>query len=585
MSAQPKLRCAIYTRKSTEEGLDQEFNSLDAQYEACAAYIASQIGLGWKLVPERYDDGGLSGGSMERPALQRLLRDIREGKVDVVVVYKIDRLTRSLMDFSRIVETFDKQNVSFVSITQQFNTTTSMGRLTLNVLLSFAQFEREVTAERIRDKVAASKKKGMWMGGTVPSGYVVKAKKLYIDEAAASDVRSIFSRYLAVGSVPALVDELNAELEPSPGGNDTPKFSKGKLYYMLANPIYVGKVRHGAEIYSGEHRPIIDDATFNAVQEKLAEQAPRRKGLPVQKDIHLLTRILYDDLGDKMSPIHATKAGKRYRYYISSRLKHGQRSDSNGWRIAAPEIEAITLYQLRGMLSDQVSLAEWIGDYASPQQVAHGLARADCTLMMLERSNSPSVLRTLLKTMFHRIKLGQDRLRLIVDKRSVATWLTVGDPDLDDQTSQTITLPALKRRTRGSRKSIATQLHKVDPADHHLIDLPMVIKRRGIESRIVIEGMSIIRKPDRALVDMIAKAHAYLQAFTDGQGLNRKQVAARFNVHPEDVSRLLPLAFLSPKIVDAILQGRQPVDLSVRHLARAINLPISWVDQAELLSF
>ncbi|HEV7416285.1 MAG TPA: recombinase family protein, partial [Tianweitania sediminis] len=230
MSTQPKLRCAIYTRKSTEEGLEQEFNSLDAQFEACAAYIASQIGLGWKLVPERYDDGGLSGGSMERPALQRLLRDIRDGKVDVVVVYKIDRLTRSLVDFSRIVETFDKQNVSFVSITQQFNTTTSMGRLTLNVLLSFAQFEREVTAERIRDKIAASKKKGMWMGGTVPTGYLVKGKKLRIDETAASEVRSIFRRYLEIGSVPALVDVLNAETEDLPESSGKRKVSKGKLY-------------------------------------------------------------------------------------------------------------------------------------------------------------------------------------------------------------------------------------------------------------------------------------------------------------------------------------------------------------------
>ena len=414
----------------------------------------------------------------------------------------------------------------------------------------------------------------MWMGGTVPTGYLVKAKKLLVDEAAASEVRSIFSRYLAVGSVPALVDELNADRAALPQGSEMPRFSKGKLYYMLANPIYIGKVRHGAEIHVSEHRPIIDEATFKAVQAKLAEQAPRRKGVSVQKDIHLLTGILYHDLGAKMSPIHATKAGKRYRYYISSRLKHGQRSDSNGWRIAAPEIEAIALHQLRGLLSDQVTLADWITDYALPQQVSDGLGRADRTLMMLERSSSPSVLRTHLKTMFHRIELGQDRLRLIVDKRSIATWLTGQDPDLDDQTSQTTACPTLKRQTRGAPKSIATPLHRVDPSDHQVIDLPMVIKRRGIESRIVMEGMSIIRKPDRALVDMIAKAHVYLQAFTDGCGLDPKQVAARFNVHPEDVSRLLPLAFLSPKIIDAMLQGRQPVDLSVRHLAAPSTFPL-----------
>ena len=217
--------------------------------------------------------------------------------------------------------------------------------------------------------------------------------------------------------------------------------------------------------------------------------------------------------------------------------------------------------------------------------MADGLARGDRTLMVLERSSSNARSRTHLKTMFHRIELSQDRLRLVVDKQSVAKWLTGQDPDLDEQTNQTTPRPVLKRRTRGARKSIASPSHRVDPADHHVLDLPMVTKRRGIESRIVIEGMSIIRKPDRALVDMIAKAHVYLQAFTDGCGLDRKQVAARFNVHPEDVSRLLPLAFLSPKIIDAILQGREPVDLSVRHLARAIDLPIAWSDQAELLSF
>ncbi|MBP0441280.1 recombinase family protein [Tianweitania sediminis] len=583
MSAQPKLRCAIYTRKSTEEGLEQEFNSLDAQHEACAAYITSQIGLGWKLMPDRYDDGGLSGGSMERPALQRLLRDIRDGKVDVVVVYKIDRLTRSLMDFSRIVETFDSQNVSFVSITQQFNTTTSMGRLTLNVLLSFAQFEREVTAERIRDKVAASKKKGMWMGGTVPTGYVVKAKKLQIDQAGADEVRSLFSRYLEVGSVPGLVDILNEERARAATDENWKRVSKGKLYYMLANPLYIGKVRHGEEVHKGEHRPIIDEATFAEVQARLAEQAPRRKGLPVQKDIHLLNGILYDDLGDRMSPIHATKAGKRYRYYMSSRLKNGKRHEHDGWRIAAQEIEAIALHQLRAVLSDQVMLADWIVEHATQQQVATGLDRAAPWLMAIEQNQRPSLLRQALQIAIHRIELAQDRLRLHVSRPAIVSWL-IADQVLDDG-ELAVTRRSKRTRSRGGRsKGRDASVHR-DPADHHVIELPMVMKRRGIESRIVIEGMAIARKPDRPLVDMIAKAHAYLEAFTDGRGLDRKQVASRFRVHPEDVSRLLPLAFLSPRMVDAILQGRQPVDLSVRHLARAVDLPIAWNDQAELLSF
>lgn len=274
---------------------------------------------------------------MERPALQRLLQDIRDRKIDVVVVYKIDRLTRSLMDFSRIVEIFDANTVSFVSVTQQFNTTTSMGRLTLNVLLSFAQFEREVTAERIRDKIAASKKKGMWMGGTVPFGYRVENRKLVIDEAAAAEVRKLFGRYLELGSVPALVRELNdlggatdgcssSLLHADTGqGRRRPAraVGRGKLYYMLSNPIYIGLVRHGGNVYPGEHDPIIENNIFEAVQAKLVEQAPRERGTPVQRDIHLLNGLLFDDTGDRLSPIHAGKAGKRYRYYISSRLKTG----------------------------------------------------------------------------------------------------------------------------------------------------------------------------------------------------------------------------------------------------------------------
>ncbi|MBZ9711157.1 recombinase family protein [Mesorhizobium sp. ESP7-2] len=277
----PRLRCAVYTRKSSEEGLDQEFNSLDAQREACVAFIASQIGLGWKLIPDRYDDGGISGGTMERPALQRLLQDIRNKKVDVVVVYKIDRLTRSLMDFSKIVEIFDASAVSFVSVTQQFNTTTSMGRLTLNVLLSFAQFEREVTAERIRDKIAASKKKGMWMGGVVPLGYRVEHRKLVIDDAEAKIVRHLFDRYLVLKSVRDLADEaargglVTRTRERRDGTVSVTKpFGRGNLHHLLSNPIYIGKIKHKEQVHDGEHQPIIAGPVFDAAQALLASQAP-----------------------------------------------------------------------------------------------------------------------------------------------------------------------------------------------------------------------------------------------------------------------------------------------------------------------
>ena len=284
-----KLRCAVYTRKSTEEGLEQEFNSLDAQHEACAAYIASQASLGWKLVQNRYDDGGISGGTMERPALQELLADIRQGQVDVVVVYKIDRLTRSLADFSKIVEVFDAQNVSFVSVTQQFNTTTSMGRLTLNVLLSFAQFEREVTAERIRDKIAASKRKGMWMGGAVPLGYENRDKKLLVVPTQAETVRVIYRRYLELGSVRRLKEELDetansVAIEGEESINQPRRFSRGHLYWLLSNPIYVGDIRHKEQTVPGQHEAIIDRELWDAVQNKLKEQGSRRKATTTHSD-------------------------------------------------------------------------------------------------------------------------------------------------------------------------------------------------------------------------------------------------------------------------------------------------------------
>jgi DNA invertase Pin-like site-specific DNA recombinase len=579
----PRLRCAIYTRKSTEEGLDQAFNSLDAQREACAAFIVSQAGLGWKLLPGHYDDGGISGGTMERPALQRLLQDIRDRQVDVVVVYKIDRLTRSLADFAKIVEVFDANGVSFVSVTQQFNTTTSMGRLTLNVLLSFAQFEREVTAERIRDKIAASRKKGMWMGGTVPVGYRVENRKLVIDEAAAAEVRMMFERYLELGSVPALARELNGGGEamdkaPSLIHADTGQgrrrpaktVSKGKLYYMLANPLYIGWVRHGGETYAGEHQPIIADDLFQAVQSRLTEQAPRSRGIPVQRDVHLLNGLLFDETGDRLSPIHARKAGKRYRYYISSRLKAGRSESGDGWRIPAMEIETIVIGQLKKLLCDKALMSSWMHEVCATASIEVGLAKAEDAASILDAIiSSPEDMRAIIHMAIRRIDLAADRIRIAIDMSALADWLVSAVKPADLH-------PAELQHSRKSRSPAAND------ADHHIIDLPLAIRKRGIERRLVIEG-PFVRRPDRALIDMIARAHAYLDALTDGQGIGRKDVAERFDVHPEDVSRLLPLAFLSPRIVEVILAGRQPADLSVRHLARDTELPMNWADQDKLL--
>ena len=318
-------RCAVYTRKSTEDGLEKEFNSLDAQYEACAAYALSQKHEGWELVSERYDDGGFSGGNMERPGLKRLMADVAAGKVDIILVYKIDRLTRSLADFAKIVDVLDTAKASFVSITQSFNTTTSMGRLTLNMLLSFAQFEREVTGERIRDKIAASNRKGMWMGGPLPLGYDVENRRLIVNPTEAELVRQIYQRYLELGSVVELADDLNAKgyktkVQPRASGPHRGgcAFRRGTLYHLLSNPIYRGKIVHKGEVYPGEHEAIVPEDLFEAVQDKLRAKASGTSRRLKGQQPSLLTGILEDSAGRAMTPSHASKGkAKRYRYYVT----------------------------------------------------------------------------------------------------------------------------------------------------------------------------------------------------------------------------------------------------------------------------
>ena len=341
-----KLRCAVYTRKSSEEGLEQEFNSLHAQREACEAYIASQRSEGWVLVRDQYDDGGISGGTLERPALQRLLADIEDGLVDVVVVYKIDRLSRSLMDFSKLVEVFDRNGVTFVSVTQSFNTTTSMGRLTLNILLSFAQFEREVTAERIRDKVRASRMKGMWMGGVPPYGYRVQDRKLVIDEDTAAHLRWIFARFIEIGSCTVLAQEVGKRGIRTPRGN---RIDKKYLYRLLSNRVYLGEAVHKGESYPGEHTAIIDQETWDKVHAILTE-SPRKRATRTRADTpSLLKGLLYGPDGAAFSPTHTRKGGRLYRYYVSQTvLKHGAGSCPVG-RVPAGEIEAAVIDQLRAV--------------------------------------------------------------------------------------------------------------------------------------------------------------------------------------------------------------------------------------------
>lgn len=355
MAARPDklLRCAIYTRKSTDHGLELEFNSLDAQREACEAYIKSQASEGWLALPDRYDDPAYSGGNLDRPGVQKLMKDIAAGRVDIVVVYKIDRLTRSLADFAKLVEVFDAKAVSFVAITQQFNTTTSMGRLTLNVLLSFAQFERELASERVRDKIAASRRKGKWTGGSVPLGYDTKDKRLVVNPAEAKTVRLIFERYLAVESFQKVIDELNAQgivskqrpiKERVAGGVP---FTYGPLAYLLKNRTYLGETGHGGKWFPGEHEPIIDRATFDAVEDLLRTNTEGRAGRRQQTGA-LLTGLIYDDRGNRMSPSYSVKNGIRYPFYVSSSLLKGRKAQAGSvGRVSASAIEQAVLLSIR----------------------------------------------------------------------------------------------------------------------------------------------------------------------------------------------------------------------------------------------
>lgn len=352
------LRCAIYTRKSTEHGLEQEFNSLDAQREACEAYIKSQAFQGWKVLTQQYNDPAFSGGNLDRPALKRLLADIEAGKVDVIVVYKIDRLTRSLADFAKLVEAFDAKSVSFVAVTQQFNTTTSMGRLTLNVLLSFAQFERELSAERVRDKVAASRRKGKWTGGSVPLGYDAKDKKLVINETEAKTVRTIFELYLQTGSFSKLVGELDrrrivtkrrkTKVAKYQGGIP---FTYGPLAHFLKNRIYVGETHHGGKWFKGEHQPILDRPTFERVQDLLKSNTVKRK-VKFSESGALLQGKLFDDKGNRMGPTFSSKNGVRYRFYVSTALRGRRDKAGSMTRVSAPEIENLVETALSERLAD-----------------------------------------------------------------------------------------------------------------------------------------------------------------------------------------------------------------------------------------
>jgi site-specific DNA recombinase len=551
-----RIRCAVYTRKSTDEGLEQDFNSLDAQREACEAFIQSQRGLGWVTVAKRYDDGGFSGGTMERPALQALMSDIEKGKVDLIVVYKVDRLTRSLADFSKIVEIFESRDVSFVSVTQQFNTSTSMGRLTLNVLLSFAQFEREVTGERIRDKIAASKKKGMWMGGLPPLGYDTDDKQLVVNHGEAETVRTIFRLYLEFGSVRDLKNELDrqglvtkrrASTSRMAGGRS---FTRGNLYQLLRNPIYIGEVRHRGQTYPGQHRNIVDKKTWDAVQRMLEGQASSRRSAKNIKQACLLTGLIYDETGERLSPTFCVKDGRRYRYYISKRLVHEPGKDDEGWRLPAGDLENAVKRAISDFLQDQQRLIDTVrAPEASPAYIQSILKSAsDLAGEIASDAANPK-----LQDLIQRVTIDKATIKIELSKSRLSTLIT-DSADEEDEPNGLI----------------------------HL-EIPMEIRRRGVESKIILQGDGPM--PDVNLVNLVASTRGWFDHLAKGKAPSIREVARQTSATENDISRFLQLAFLAPDIVEAILAGKHPPDLTAEKLKRLKCLPPSWEDQRNLLGF
>jgi site-specific DNA recombinase len=541
------LPCAIYTRKSSEEGLEQGFNSLDAQREACQAFILSQKALGWK-VGGCYDDGGFSGGNVERPGLQRLLADIAAKRVRVVVVYKVDRLTRSLADFAKLVELFDAQGVSFVSVTQQFNTTSSMGRLTLNVLLSFAQFEREVTGERIRDKIAASKKKGLWMGGNAPMGYVPHERTLTVDGVHAQRVREIFSLYLKLGSVYKLKAELHRRgwtTVVRQGDRGGKPFDRGGLYRMLANPIYIGQIAHKGVTYPGLHPAIVDAALWQPVQDLLAKNLRGHVTRSNAAEPSLLTGMLFDERGARLQPTHATKGARRYRYYFRS-----PGANERPLRIPAPDLESAVIDALVAFLRDDAQVMRALGEVNANVVRMHIQSARSCAQGL--ESAAPSERIEILQRLVARITVGTESLEIALRGDAICV-------------------------ERSSAPSDGTTT----------IVVPVQLKRCGLAVRLIVRGADEdqARGPNPRLVALLAKAQRWFSALQAGQYPSVLAIAHEQGVATKEVTQVIYLAFMAPDIVQKIARGEQPMDLGVRKLQSMVPLPLEWGEQRRLLGF
>jgi site-specific DNA recombinase len=555
------IRCAIYTRKSSEEGLEQTFNSLDAQREACEAFVASQREEGWRVVPARYDDGGFSGGNLTRPALKRLLADVEAKKVDTIVVYKVDRLTRSLADFAKIVEALDARGVSFVSVTQQFNTTSSMGRLTLNVLLSFAQFEREVTGERIRDKIAASKRKGMWMGGTVPLGYEVKERKLIANYEEAKFVNRLFRLYLELGCVRKLKARLDSEgivtkRRMSAAGNQTggTKYARGALYKILQNRIYLGEIHHREQYYRGEHDPIIARELWDQVQEKLKTNTQgRRYGLRSESP-SLLGALLQDAGGRRFNASHTLKNGRRYRYYVSQATVVNGEGKQKSIRLPAYDVERHVIARLRSLLRSQQAVIKECGLPGESPAVGQGLIAAAA-------KESDSINKDFAKQVVERVIVQADRLEIEVNKRKLRGAL-LGD------------LPEPENVSDGTSSDLVR------------LEVKAQLRRHGGEMCLVIPADSdshVTPPPVSSLLKAVARGRQWHEWIMNGEVSTHRAIATRLGLNERYVGRILQCAFLAPDIVESILDGRQPSDLTFQKLTN--KLPLSWVGQRQHLGF
>jgi DNA invertase Pin-like site-specific DNA recombinase len=532
-----QIRCAIYTRKSTEEGLEQDFNSLDAQHEAGAAYIKSQQHEGWTLVDKRYDDGGFSGGTMERPAFKELMKDIANNEIDIVVVYKIDRLTRSLMDFAKINEVFDEHEANFVSVTQSFNTTTSMGRLTLNMLLSFAQFEREVTGERIRDKIAASKKKGMWMGGAVPIGYQKQDKKLIVHNEGSEKVNLIFDKYLELGSVPKLKEYLDKEEIKT---RSDKQFAKGQLYHMLSNKTYIGKITHKDKIYDGEHEAIIETGIFENVQKLLIENRVDKNCNAKSSSNSVLASKIFDDKGNRMSPSHSNTRGRKYRYYISlpiSKLNKSQAGSVS--KIPAREIEKFVSNNIKEYLQNKEQVQRHIKnlDVVDQNNIFDRLSKLDYT--------NPRLIRGVLD----KVIISKEWIEVTLCKNQIQKML--------ENFAYCDEIPAEIKSESPNPVTIKKDIRIATTS------------RIGCNVLIISNDTEQAPAPNDSLIKAIVRSHFWHKQLEDNTAKNIRDIQRQEGLNDSKyIRQVLKLRFLPPEVTESILNGTQERDLSVSKLLK-----------------